>query len=73
MFLTQKAIVRHREAQKRLPISKVFTIQALKDAFAKTLIDTYDLTARYKSLAWKAWRELYYSMYRFQQTTETLI
>ena len=72
MFLTHKAIVRNPQAQKRIDISKVFTIQAEKDTFAKSLIDPYGLTGRYKALAWVAWRELYYSMYQFQRSAETL-
>jgi len=67
----QKSIVRNPAANKRIPTSKVFTIQALKDTFGKTLIDSYSLTARYKAIAWQAWRELYYSLYRYQETLES--
>lgn len=64
-YLLAKAQLRNH----KIDTDKGFTINALKDEAGKTIIDSYNLTARSKAIAWKAWRELYYKMYRYQQVS----
>ncbi len=64
LYLLRKAQLRNH----KIDTDKGFTINALKDEAGKTIIDSYNLTARNKAIAWQAWRALYYKLYRYQRT-----
>jgi hypothetical protein len=54
---------------KFMPCSAI-TIQALKDAFFKLMMDKYELDARGKLLLGEAWKNLYYLGYNTLQVTK---
>ena len=66
-YLTTKLKMRSRATD----VSQIATISALKDGAGKVIIDSFNLRARKKVLAWQAWRELYFMYYRYQPVLET--